>query len=741
MTEKHERDPNGQLQDSVSTYALTATDMAIFQGVSVGLASLPVPTLYCSSNPHDRLYVASFDGTGNDVDGDPEHATNVALMSKSLKNIERTNPNIRVQYLEGPGTQKNALVRMADGALGYTYDARLEAMYRRFIGQASAWLEEDPQAKIRIIETGFSRGADQAAGFARMVHERGIQDPSGFEQSQHLIGPDEITYSKPALVAPGKVPQAVALFDPVGTGTPQKRDRHLPPSVVSGFQIVARDERRNAFPSSQIIPQGLSADGRFLGVTVPGAHSDIGGSYHVDGLARLNGNLMADYINALSDTPLVQKRELPDDPERYVIHRSEEHLFIYRTSTFEQDGVRDVMGAQISPPHCRLVETCAPPDPVDPALAAELGERHRVAEPMMAPLYTAVRDIAPATPAYSENLVEPLPARRSYDLERSRAIGNIPLPADYNYRDDTLPASSIQPVHRLPTADPVAERGLSRDVDLINQRTEQELGRAIPGQEHAPFRAPSHTPDKSIEHRHSPMQTQTPPEASMPRTAEPINATQPPLTREPEVPAPQAHITPPPVPSWPEPSRSAIAQQPPAPYAGFAPEPTYQAPFASPPAPPAGDVAPSMDTFQQRPDPRTPGHPDHAMNQSVREQVRKLYADENITLSEQHLECTTAAVMADARLSGITRVTSLEFSYDDMNRPEVNGYIFAYQGDPNQDGTPESFTDSKAAAITPPEQSYEQFQQATQHHHDREMQVQLQQARTNAQEQQQGLTI
>ncbi|MBB3228666.1 hypothetical protein FHW69_003308, partial [Luteibacter sp. Sphag1AF] len=212
MTEKHRRDEHGYLQDGVSTYPASATDMRFFQGAADILNTLPVPTLYRTTDPQTRLFVAAFDGTGNDVDGDPEHATNVALLRRSIRAMEQSTSRVHVEYLKGPGTQKNAIIRMVDGAFGYTYDDRLEDMYKKFISYAAVWLDEDPNAQIRIIETGFSRGADQAAGFARMVHERGIQDPDGYERSGSLIGPDEISFNRPPLVAPGNIPQAVALF-------------------------------------------------------------------------------------------------------------------------------------------------------------------------------------------------------------------------------------------------------------------------------------------------------------------------------------------------------------------------------------------------------------------------------------------------------------------------------------------------------------------------------------------------
>ena len=108
------------------------------------------------------------------------------------------------------------------------------------------------------------------------------------------------------------------------------KDRRLPPSVISGFQIIAEDERRGTFKVSHIIDPGMTADGRLLAVTVPGAHSDIGGSYHRDGLGARSGNLMADYLNGLSSQPFLQKREESLDQRMNVIHRSEEGMLIYQ---------------------------------------------------------------------------------------------------------------------------------------------------------------------------------------------------------------------------------------------------------------------------------------------------------------------------------------------------------------------------------------------------------------------------
>jgi hypothetical protein len=214
---------------------------------------------------------------------------------------------------------------------GNTVDERAEEMYRKFINQAWKWKQEDPDAEIRVASVSFSRGSEEAALFARLVEERGIQDPAGARytyDSHHQI--KHVEYTKPPLVPPHQVAQAVAMFDPVGTGSAMNMDRRLPPSVISGIQFVALDEHRGLFKSDRIIDPGITRDGRFAGVYVPGAHSDVGGSYHRNGLSVRTGNAAIDYINGLSDTPFLAKSPEPDDPRLNVIHRSQEGMLLYR---------------------------------------------------------------------------------------------------------------------------------------------------------------------------------------------------------------------------------------------------------------------------------------------------------------------------------------------------------------------------------------------------------------------------
>lgn len=323
---------NGLPKDDVPSHPATAADMQRYANGETALSRFPAPVLVHQDNPHEYLYIACFDGTGNDKNKDTLHETNVGKISDQIvTRFEQGNHQVAQGYVAGPGTEDGWWRRTADSISGYTYDARLEQMYDLFTRQARQWKRADPDAQIRLAGVGFSRGGEQNAGLARLVEERGIQDPTDAKYTYNSHG--EIThveYTRPPLVPPHQVAQAVVLFDPVGTGAPEQRyDRRLPPSVISGVQLIAVDEHRSLFKSDHIIDSGLTDDGRFLGMYVPGAHSDVGGSYLRDGLSTRAGNLAIDYLNALSDTPYLEKQPVPDDPAMNVIHRSDHGSLLY----------------------------------------------------------------------------------------------------------------------------------------------------------------------------------------------------------------------------------------------------------------------------------------------------------------------------------------------------------------------------------------------------------------------------
>lgn len=150
------------------------------------------------------------------------------------------------------------------------------------------------------------------------------------------------------------------LQDPVATGDPLNYDRRLPPSVISGFQVTAEDERRDQFTSTPHLRPGLTEHNRFLNVTVGGAHSNIGDSYTANGLGVRSTNLAVDYLNALSDTPFLDKRALPP-PSQSVVHRSEQHQWVYSTNHYETLERRG-FNYDLAPPRRSRAEVAPAPD-------------------------------------------------------------------------------------------------------------------------------------------------------------------------------------------------------------------------------------------------------------------------------------------------------------------------------------------------------------------------------------------
>jgi hypothetical protein len=752
VVDKHKVGRDGLIGDGVSSHALTPHDFDLERLAEESLSHMAVPRLYDSGNPHSRLFIANLDGTGNDGLRDPEHGTNVFQIHQQADRISKADPHIASGYIKGPGTQESFIPRTIDGAIGYSYDERIEKMYYLFVRQAKKWIEEDPKAEIRLLSTGFSRGADEALGLERLVHERGIRDPQGKEVVRNSHGHASVHWTLPPLREPGTTLQSALLFDPVGTGHPQRHDRRLTSSAVSGFQIVARDERRNQFPSTQAIPQGLSTDGRFLGVTVPGAHSDIGGSYHLDGLAVMHRNLGIDFINAGLDRPLFQKDALPTDSRRFAIHHSEEHLPIYGTSKFDRDGHRDSMGAQISPPHCRLVQACAPPEPLDPALVPMIGPRYpvtigpvpeagsaEVATPSMnAPSLTASSVAGPAAPPRSTGVTLPEPSRqedvsmtwrndgpwatqekdfsinfRAFDHDRFKEVGNIPVARDVYDKPDRTPASSLSPVGRAATPDPAHERTLLEQVDRINAQVARELGR--PPISAAPMKAQTHSPDQSMRTDVSPSIR---PDNVQPLSARPVATERAQLSQAPGSPPPE-HVR--------ETQQHELAHR-----------QWMDAPAGVPLVPPhTSQDRRQPEAERSAHDPRHRDHPDHALYQSINIQVAELHAREGIDVSNEQLDRVSTALLVEAKRNGVRQVTDVEFGQDANGRrtPDLIA-TEAFRGEPDDVRSRWAGIDASQAIAVPVETSGQQLEAVNQ-----QLEQRMQQQQAQGMSEQQGMSM
>jgi Uncharacterized alpha/beta hydrolase domain (DUF2235) len=383
-------------KDDVEVALATPADLKAYTDANRKLGEMQVPTLVSNDRPNERLFVAVLDGTGNDMNDASKGArTGVAQIHQEIQQQRAGGvTNVASGYINGPGTGAYSSWS-TDGATGHTFEERSETMYRQFIEQSAKWLKENPNADIRVAAIGFSRGAEEAAYFTRLVDERGIQDPTGAKyKTTHDGLITSVEYTKPPLVAPGEVKQAALLMDPVATGDPRNYDRRLPPSVVSALQVTARDETRDQFVGTPHLPPGFSDDKRSLNITVPGAHSDIGDGYFANGLGTRNTNMAKQYLNGLvdNDTPLLTLRPeaqglSPNSSN--LIHDSERHMpKVYTRMGFDRDGIRDT-NMQLGPPEYDYISTGRgavrvqmPPseenrrrEPVDPKLTEGLDFR------------------------------------------------------------------------------------------------------------------------------------------------------------------------------------------------------------------------------------------------------------------------------------------------------------------------------------------------------------------------------
>lgn len=359
--------------DGVQARPLDKQELGLLDLARARMMQVRAPRLMDS--PHDRLHVVALDGTGNDLYKDPPENISVVAALKT-KLVQLNDPAISVDYVSGVGTQSGWFKRTWDRASADTLEARAEQAYLGFCRQAAKWLGEDPDARIHLAGIGFSRGAETVALLQRLVHERGIRNPEGAVPRYDGDGIlKTISWADhPPLVAPGRTAQVAFLVDPVGTGA-FDIDRGLRSSNVSAVQITSRGEGRSHFTSTQHLPPGLSDQGRMANLEVPGAHSDLGGTYLLDGTGRVVHNFAADYVNTLLGRERLEKVAEALDPRLYVSHRSEQHLYgLWPDHYYRTHGEREVhtrLG-----PGCTRVQVPCLREAVDHRLAGTLEFEH-----------------------------------------------------------------------------------------------------------------------------------------------------------------------------------------------------------------------------------------------------------------------------------------------------------------------------------------------------------------------------
>jgi hypothetical protein len=297
-------------KDKVDVRSASLVELAVIDGIAGQVKDWNATCLRTSNDPNTFTFFAFFDGTGNDAKDSKRVTTNIGHLASQFEKAARSRDNIGGVYLEGPGTQ-GGLKGFKDGVWGGSYHERIALMKEAFDAESSQWLLTHPSGKVCVISAGFSRGAEQAAGFSRLVSDQGVLNEFN---TQIIPGSD--------------IAQSQLLFDPVGTGEPVKNDRRPPPEVLSSLQLTARDELRKEFASSVIVPPGMSKDGRFFNPMGPGAHADMGGGYKDNGLSDRYFNISVDYLNRVAGEEIFTKKDIEPDLEKDVVHDSCQHLSI-----------------------------------------------------------------------------------------------------------------------------------------------------------------------------------------------------------------------------------------------------------------------------------------------------------------------------------------------------------------------------------------------------------------------------
>jgi len=286
------------------------------------------------TNPHFRVFVAAFDGTANDRDAVPqgERASLVADFERELPHTA----HLQSKYYEGVGTREDKVWDLVGSITGAESMERAERAYSDFNKQVDAWRKADPQVEVQVHVMGFSRGCGSAVQFLNMV-DQGVQPPRGsiFEHT-----------NTPSQLSQGQIKSTAVLLDPVTTFQ-FNLNHQLPRSTISVLQVEASLEARDLFSSTDFrdskapgsvsreigapihggSPWVISKDmttpaavftvsdassikeersySRVQEVIIPGAHSDIGGTYPNGGLREVTKYFVDRYHRDVGLTPQI----------------------------------------------------------------------------------------------------------------------------------------------------------------------------------------------------------------------------------------------------------------------------------------------------------------------------------------------------------------------------------------------------------------------------------------------------
>lgn len=242
------------------------------------------------AGPGQRLVVL-FDGTWNDH----HKETNVYRMARSIRDFDGSTQQ---HFFYDPGVGTTRLERLPGGLFGYGLSANLLEGYD--------WLARHYREGDEIYVFGFSRGAYTARSLVGMIRKCGlihIVTPALLKDAEKLyrsdFGPnDERCVAFRAHFSAEVKVRMIGVWDTVGalgipytslsaTGLYRFHDTELSGIVEHAYQALALDEHRAAYEA--VLWTGEEKPGQKVEQKwFIGAHSNVGGGYPNDPLARIS---------------------------------------------------------------------------------------------------------------------------------------------------------------------------------------------------------------------------------------------------------------------------------------------------------------------------------------------------------------------------------------------------------------------------------------------------------------------
>jgi hypothetical protein len=234
------------------------------------------------------------------------------------------NHQIYMVYVHGVGADPHAsfAVNTNNAVTGNTLINQIDEAYYKVQGVIRTVHAKDASAKFVFVTTGFSRGAAAARVLNNTILQRGFKDEAG-----HSIVDSGAANIGASVLFDTVITQQVDMMDKThGDRFRQSgssnikgidaREYVIPKEVVQALHITAENEYREGFELKHANGSNVKE------ISLPGAHSDIGGGYGFGGISAVTLRMAMDYLSLAGVPMAALPHSFDPDPEKFAIHDS-----------------------------------------------------------------------------------------------------------------------------------------------------------------------------------------------------------------------------------------------------------------------------------------------------------------------------------------------------------------------------------------------------------------------------------